>query len=307
MPFKALFILIWVLALVYTAMFWIPLAIILIVVYFIYFVIRAMVVGPSPAGLAQQVNPHAEPMPDPPAAAASIPPPMPLPQRPQRPARRCERVRHERAMAALPVKPPRQILTELLGSLLLSAGVATAMAVVISVILQLLEKLPIEPARLGWLAFVATLGAWGVLIPSKFWEGTRGEPILRRFVLLCVGLGLGFAAFLAEREFFVDLPELMNAPRAMLATEGVSRLAMFLAYFGFLLPILRWWRQAEPLRRSRFSLWSTAVCVFWAGLLGFAWRFPQPWGVLAAATMAISIQLAAPWIDYHRRFVRQVV
>ena len=84
-------------------------------------------------------------------------------------------------------------------------------------------------------------------------------------------------------------------------------LGLNLAYFGFLFPILRWWRQADPLRRSRFSLWSTAVCVLWAGLLGVAWPFPQPWGMMAAATIAISVQLSAPWFGNHRDLDLHVV
>jgi hypothetical protein len=174
-------------------------------------------------------------------------------------------------------------------------------------VLTLLYSRDVEAALIGWLATVGTLGAWGVLIPSKFWEGTLGEPILRRFVLLCVGLVLGFLAFTVERQFLVDLPNELRVHAASAPADPVQRLAMYVAYFGFLMPILRWWRQAEPLRRSRFSLWATGVCIFWAGLLGAAWQFPQPGGMMVAATMAISIQLAAPWVEHYRRFTRQVV
>jgi hypothetical protein len=276
-------------------------------IYVIYFVIRAMLLANPAPPLAPAAPPVRGASHDPPP----VPPPVPRPAGADlsvaipipKPPRRLERLYRERAMTALPVKPARQSLTELLGSLLLGAGVATAMAVVLS----LLHNKDVDAALIGWLATVGTLGAWGVLIPSKFWEGTVGEPILRRFVLLCVGLALGFLAFAVEREFLVDLPNELKVHAGPAPVEPVQRLAMYVAYFGFLLPILRWWRQADPLRRSRFSVWATGVCIFWAGLLGAAWQFPQPGGMMAAATMAISIQLAAPWVEHHRRFARQVV
>ena len=70
----------------------------------------------------------------------------------------------------------------------------------------------------------------------------------------------------------------------------------YLAYFGFLFVILRWWRMADPLRTVRLSLWSTVWCVAWAWLLAQVWWFPQPWGLMLAGVIAMSTQLASPWV-----------
>jgi hypothetical protein len=309
---KVVFIVTGLIALIYTAFIWIPLAAVLGLVYLIYFVIRAIVL-PSPVGLqTMTANPQRRTPPEPAATppngqpqpgGASLPPPMPLPPTPP-PRRRAERLRQERAMLALPIKPVRERVAELFGSLLLAAGVATAVAVVLNVLING----DVDLARIAWLAMISTLGAWGVLIPSKFWEGTVGEPILRRFVLLCIGLALGLTAYSVGDAFLhVELPEKLNKWGPGGVFGDVSKLAVYLAYFGFLFPILRWWRQADPLRSSRFSLWSTIVCMVWAGLLGGFWGFPQPWGIMVAATIAISVQLAAPWLDRKRRYAGRVV
>jgi hypothetical protein len=74
-----------------------------------------------------------------------------------------------------------------------------------------------------------------------------------------------------------------------------------MAYFAFLLMILRWWRQADPLRPARLSLWPVIVTAGWAWCLQIFWPFPQPWGVMIAGTMSVAVQLASPWHDTRRR------
>jgi hypothetical protein len=201
-------------------------------------------------------------------------------------------------VSALVSKAPRERLTELFGSLLLSTAVAMAMAVVLSLVVT--GKVQI--GEVFWLGGVGTLGAWGVLIPAKFWEGTSGEPILRRFALLCVGLSLGFVALGLDEALVVDLLPIHALDPRTYPEHAMAKEALYVAYFAFLMPVLRWWRQADPLRRSRFSVWFTAVCIGWAALLSLAWPFPQPWGMMAAATIAVSVQLAAPWLDPRARF-----
>jgi hypothetical protein len=80
-------------------------------------------------------------------------------------------------------------------------------------------------------------------------------------------------------------------------------LAMYVTYFAFLFLLLRWWRQAEFTRNQRLSLWSVAVCIFWAWVLQFFWAFPQPAGMMVAGVTAFATQLASPWLPPSRRRV----
>ena len=73
----------------------------------------------------------------------------------------------------------------------------------------------------------------------------------------------------------------------------------FLTLPLFLVP--RWWKSADPGRRHRLELWSTAAVVFWAWLVGMFWEFPQPWGLMVAAGSCVALQLASPWVDPRTR------
>jgi hypothetical protein len=308
-PTKVLLLILGVFAVLQTGAVTIPAVLCGLLVYGGYRVARAMLLARAGPGAAvaraampaPPIAPIAQPAPR--AGPAPAPPPLPvdLPRRSQRLAQG----RRERMSPALAHKTPRERLTELLGSLLVAAGVAVAVAVVMSLLL----RQRFQPEQFAWLAIVGTVGSWCVLIPSKFWEGTPGEPLVRRFVLLLAGLAMGLVAFLVDQSLLVnltwtahpDLPPVDGYRLTLIGADGNPLLKGYLVYFGFLLPVLRWWRQADPLRSTRLSLWSVACCSLWAMVLGSVWPFPLAWGVMAAATTSIAVQLASPWMDARRR------
>ena len=202
--------------------------------------------------------------------------------------------------AAVIVKSVPERLADLLGSLLFSAAAAVAL----SVVMVLLRGQPAQPEQFAWLALTSTLGTWAVLVPAKWWEGTSGEQALRRFAMLVIGLGYGAAAFGLDQALLVNLPFEMrpqwkneHIPANFYSLlDGSPQLPAFVAYFGFLFLLVRWWRQADPLRSVRLSLWATVCTVFMAWLLNEFFRFPQPWGLMVAAIVSIAIQLASPWV-----------
>jgi len=213
-------------------------------------------------------------------------------------------------MARLRAKPSRRRLAELLGSMLAAALVAATMCLVMAILAAYRGRLP-QADQLAWLLSVSIVASWAVLIPSKLWEGRRGEAVLRRFVLLLAGLGVGlFAAgvhaFLTFRlpdptVFLPADPELTSVAHyrlpASFYADGSPQLLAYLACFATLFLVLRWWRQADPLRAARLSLWWILVSSVVAGVVASAWHFPQPWLVWVAAVMSISIQLASPRLD----------
>jgi Na+-transporting NADH:ubiquinone oxidoreductase subunit NqrB len=71
----------------------------------------------------------------------------------------------------------------------------------------------------------------------------------------------------------------------------------YLAYFGGMFAVVRWWKQADPLRKTRLSVWATGTCVLVAAIVDSVWRFPQPWGMMVAAIISISVQLVSPFAD----------
>jgi len=214
----------------------------------------------------------------------------------------------ERATTALVVKSPRERVTDLLGSLIMAAGVGFAMSVVVTLL-----RGGAQPDQFTWLTATSVLGSWAVLIPSKFWEGRKGEAILRRVALLMIGLVVGSAAYLAADALIVKFPDspmhnLFKArnigPQFFDVKDGSPQLYAYLAYFGSLFFAVGWWKQTDPLRRTRLSIWSTIVAVFVAWAITCFWPFPQPWGLMVAAVMAVSVQLVSPFVPPHERVAR---
>ena len=84
-------------------------------------------------------------------------------------------------------------------------------------------------------------------------------------------------------------------------TEDGPSWPAYLVYFGGLFAILRWWTQTDPLRKVRLSLCATAVCVLWAWIVHIFCPFPQPWGFMLAAAIAVAVQMSSPWVSPQQR------
>ena len=75
----------------------------------------------------------------------------------------------------------------------------------------------------------------------------------------------------------------------------------YMAAFATLLAVLRWWLDADPMRSTRLSLWSLLVTVVFAHVIATAWQFPEPWLMMVAACMSVSVQLSSPWVPTYAR------
>ncbi len=240
--------------------------------------------------------------------------PSPIPTQPPQenmpPPRRIRRFlrRRERAIEALALKPPRERITELLGSLLGSTLTAAAMCVAVLLIesFEMSSSNVFRPEQYAWLLAVSVLGSWSVLIPSKLWEGLRGDAMIRRLFLMVVGMGVGVAAFALGQWLLVSLPASADYPEPLdsvipssinvfYGQDGHPLLWAYVACFGSLFFLVRWWRQADPLRATRLSLWSLIVTVTIAGVAAWLWQFPQPWLPMVAGVISVSVQLSSPW------------
>jgi len=282
----------------------IPLAGLLLVAYAFYWAIRCVLLSCRPQQVPPGVPPihSAEPRPASPLAA---------PGRWGHAAGHVRRWRpHEKAADVLVLKPPRERLAELLGSLLGSTIVAATICLVMVMLNGLRGGSPPMPMpeQFAWLVLVSIAGSWAVLIPSKFWEGVKGDAMSRRFTLMVAGLGVGALAFGAAWLLMVDLPydkDLVSGHTvnfsAAFYQNGTPMLLAHMACFGTLFLAIRWWRLADPLRTTRMSLWSLAFCVAVAWLVGSLWQYPQPWLMMTACAMAAAIQLSAPWLHPRRR------
>ncbi len=308
-PTKVVLIVVGAFALLATAEVLIPMAILLLIAYGIYRVVRSMVIGHHGRGAyahahgpATMAVRHAAAPADRPREGRSPFHPRWIPPR-------------ERAANALVCKPKLERAAELVGSMLGGALVAITMCVVV-VILNAYRTDGTYPApeQCAWLVLMSIAGTWTVLVTSKFWEGTQGEPVLRRFLMLVLGLGLGLCGYAASRGLLVTLETIkdfpppsnnidLRLPASFHGVGGEPLLMAFLASFGALFFVLRWWRQADPLRTTRLSLWSLLVSVLAAALVAELFQFPQPWLPMMAGAMSVAIQLSSPWCHPRKRYL----
>jgi len=293
-----------------------PLVLALLMAYGAYRLVRLVVTwGHSPERVARhRVLP---PRPDRPSSPATTDGPATPPRHAPGFARAAKRHdKRPKYVPKLPERTPREGFTELIGSMLVTVPVVAA-ACVVMVLLNVFFGDAFRPAptpgQCAWLALMGIAGTWAVLIPSKFWEGTGGETTLRRFIMMVVGLGLGAAAYGTAAMLMTDLPVDPSLPSrfpslgrqwpsGFYATDGRPMVMAYMACFGTLFLLLRWWLQASPWRPVRLSLWSLLVSVVAAWLVAGLWSFPQPWLIMAAGTISISVQMASPWIHPSRRY-----
>jgi serine/threonine protein kinase len=194
-------------------------------------------------------------------------------------------------------KSSQQKTTELVGSMLFSAGIAS----VGSFVALLFQGMSVEPEQFAWLAIVSTLGAWSVLASAKTWEGKSGDAAIRRFVMLLLGMAVGWVAYKLMGGLLVQLNdnkhigEKGELTHTFFNADGTMKVGAALTYFGVLFGGLRWWRQADPLRSARFNPLVVAFVVGMSIVETIAFRFPMPWGAMVAGIMSVAIQLSSAW------------
>jgi hypothetical protein len=293
---------------------WGGLALLLLLFYGCYRVVRAIVrsiAGTQSGGYAGATRSSYSPYHSHPAAAApgtGQTVGQPVGTDPFSPRRRTARwVQRESALLAVLAESPRRRLAGLLGSLMGSALVAFTMCLVLAILVSFQGPAP-TPAQFAWLVVVSVTGAWAVLVPSKFWEGGRCEPMLRRFLLMVIGLAVGLVSFATAVHLKVDLPHDRgfgevgyNLPAAFYGPDGTPLLAAHAAALGTLFLFMRWWRQTDPLRSTRLSVWAMIVSAVAAWLVAGLWLFPQPWLAMVACAMSAAVQLAGRWLSPHQR------
>ena len=323
-PTKIVLLLLALIVLLPTAGGWLPLALTLAGLYGCYWVMRWFILSMTPAYRHNKYfSADREP-----ALKAGVPPgqhppktpPSPNPAAPSQAKQQATHgqrrhqglpkwARRERPADALVIKSKRERLAELFGSMLGGGFVSVTMCFVLLMLNSFRTGVlpPIEVC--SWLALVSIIGTWAVLIPGKFWEGNRGEAMVRRFVLMVVGLAIGGFAAAAALFLKIDLPydhqfsepHSLGLPAAFYDAHGTPMLMAYMACFGTLFLLVRWWRQADPLRTSRMSLWSMVFSVVAAWLVATLWLFPQPWLMMAACAISVSVQLSSPWLHPRSR------
>ncbi|HTI51191.1 MAG TPA: hypothetical protein VL475_09575, partial [Planctomycetaceae bacterium] len=168
-----------------------------------------------------------------------------------------------------------------------------------------------DPARAGLFALTTILGAWAILVPSKFFEGSGPETSQRRFIATAMGGAVGACAWWLSQELFVTLPPTKESVfpglfdhvfRYPLQTASYQpTLAGYVTFFAALFGLRRWWWQADGFRPNRLRIRS----LLWSGMVAFfvpaLFVFPQPIAVAWGLAISAAVQLSSPWVPVKQR------
>jgi hypothetical protein len=275
-------------------------------IYLVYLGIRLIVqsAGQQPQGAItpQPVMPQYASIPVPPRPEVPQPVPQAAAALPRSPG--WHMISSEQRQQLLSQKTIADHAAELSGSMLWSAVVAAILTVVMTAISdKTLTKSAEWRVGPAWFWLMTTIGTWLVLLAGKQCERGKGEPGKRRFGMLIVGLLFGAIAFVTSDFLLVELGsagKLMRGPgfvKDFYSSTGEPQLSAYLAYFGALFMTIGWWKLCDPLRSSRLRIAPILLAVMAAWMWQFFLPFPQPWGFMLVASIAIATQLSAPWIS----------
>jgi len=265
----------------------VPAAVVLGSAYLVYLGIRLVVHAGQPAAAA--------------AVAETRPPVAPLPRDPGWQPLSWE----EQGRLLLCEKTAGDHVSELAGSMLGSAIIAGILTLVMTAIGGPSMDDSANPlAGPTWLWLMTTVGTWLVLGTGKWFERTSGEVVKRRLGMIALGLAFGAIAFAAGDYLMVELGH-RSVPRGPVTrvfrelydSSGDPTLAAYMAYFGAIFLTIGWWKQSDPLRSSRLKIAPILLAVLAAWIWQLVLPFPQPWGFMLVAGIAIATQLSAPWLS----------
>lgn len=201
-------------------------------------------------------------------------------------------------------RPVNDRVTELLGSLLVAAmagGLLSliALAVVPEMAGRQINANDVEAwAVYTWLAVSSVLASWAILTANKCWEHRVGDFWQRLLTLAWIGIAVGVASFALARFVGVNVFDSKLAP----FSEPFFQLSYYYVFIPagvFLIPT--WSTLADPLRKTRLSLFYVGICVLWALIVLGLGELDAKWPVSMIAITAFAIQLAAPWLTPAQR------
>lgn len=222
-----------------------------------------------------------------------------------REAPRVQPVAHVRRPAPLTPDTPRTMTvrnrtSQLSGSMTIAALATVVITTALSV-LGFVKDLP-SALLLGGTALV---GSWALLGVSKATEGARLSGLSRRAWQGAVGMGVGGVAWGLDQFLLADISRGGNGGEYYglvkhigdrpLLEGGEPTAIAFMAFFGLLFALRRWWWQADAWRPKRLKVTSALLTALLGYVLTTILYFPHAWGIVWAIVISCVVQLAAAW------------
>ena len=208
-------------------------------------------------------------------------------------------------------RPLSDRIAETLGSLLAAGLITSVLGILGFTIASYGEQRGMPFVSMGAWAILTSLTATSaLLVAGKFFETSDGDPMLRRFTMLSIGLLVGLSAIVAGSYLELDTgldPRLQTQfMDGMIHTTNssipfASQWPSYLISFAGVFAALRWWRMTDPTRKTRLSLFSVGICIVAGVLFGSIFGLNIAWTGIVVGVTAVATQCASPWIHPDRR------
>ena len=204
----------------------------------------------------------------------------------------------------------RHRITDLTNSLSISLAATFLVTLAIFLTTNLLPQV----THAVYFSSVTMLGAWSLMVVSKFREGRTGDVILRRLTQGAFGLGIGFLASGLQQYLMLSGDPLFEAPESVGESlrmgqiqiadgTGYPTMAAFMLFFAMLFAARRWWWQTDSFRRSRFRITSTLFTLLVGAVVAGILHFPGTLGTTWALAISAVVQLSAGWTPPEERLL----
>jgi hypothetical protein len=207
----------------------------------------------------------------------------------------------------LPAAPPPLLLPDRLRDINLSAAAALPAVLVVTTSLFFLTDVIPEVSQAVFFGLTTLICVWVLLIPAKLWEGVAGEGLLRRSLQFAAGVLVGLLLWWLQDFLLLDNTDIFQTdgdgivarrlePTVPLLIDRVPTAAGFMAFFGVLFGVRRWWHQADRWRSSRLRISSAMVSMLAGAAVAWLLPFPVALGSTLALSVSMVLQLSAGWL-----------
>ncbi len=311
-PWKAVVLVGLVLLVIFNAGLIISAIVMGLMLYVPYYIIWYIVSGSSSSSSTTPViqplasSPEAPPIAVRPVAAVQ---PAAKPAKP-RPItfRQWQSAQRHRLMA----KPALTKTTELTSGLLASTGCVATLSVLGGLITMANNSMSSPGLMSGavWTAVMTLIMAWSVLFLSKRWESQEEDRAVFRFKQMAFGILIGAIAYALGQHLVVPWSSI-HQPHIIQSTlpkwngfydeAGEPMLPAYVAHFAAVMGLVRWWRQADIVRKNRFSFAAVIGALIGEAIVQAIVPISQPWGLILVGATAVTTQISANWINSAKR------
>ena len=196
-----------------------------------------------------------------------------------------------------------------------SLSISLAAVVLVTAAVHLATDLLPGAVDTAFFGTVTLMAAWGLMIPAKMWEGKAGDTMVRKLIQGGIGMSVGAMAFVLQQFLMINDTRLLHADGtsvlsggqlgriSIIDAQGFPTMAGFMAFFGMLFLVRRWWWQADSFRKSRFRISSALVTLLLGVVLTGLLPFPETLGATWALAISAVVQLASGWTPQENRLL----